>query len=94
MAQVENYSLKDGTTDTRVEFYDADPDLGGKLIGHDDVPAVAAREHQTAPLDWTPGLKYAGTTPRIFAKVEADDTVREIHEENNKGFRSYAPCPS
>ena len=93
VAQVENYSLKDGATDTRVEFYDADPDLGGELIGHDDVPPVAAREHRTAQINWTPGLEYAGTAPRIFAKVEADDTVREVHEENNKGFRSYFALP-
>ena len=30
-AQVENYSLRDATTSTRVNFYDADPDLGGRL---------------------------------------------------------------
>lgn len=94
VAQVENYSLKDGTTPTRVEFYDADPDLGGELLGSDDVAAVDARDHQIALLDWTPGVKYAGTTPRIFAKVEAADAVREIHEDNNKGFRSYEALPS
>ncbi len=94
VAQVENYSLKDATTGTQVEFYDADPDLGGELIGSDSVPAVAAREHAVAFIDWTPGLKYAGTTPRIFAKVEAGDAVREIHEENNKGFRSYEAASS
>ncbi len=94
VAQVENYSLKDGSTDTRVEFYDADPDLGGELIGHDDIPAVTARDNATAMIDWMPGLKYAGTAPRIFAKVEAADTVREIHEDNNKGFRAYVAAQS
>lgn len=94
VAQVENYSLKDGTTTTDVDFYDADPDLGGRLIGTDSVPAVAARDHATAKIDWTPDLRYAGTTPRIFAAVEAGDTVREIHEDNNKGFRAYEALPS
>lgn len=93
-AQVENYSLKDATTGTQVEFYDADPDLGGELLGTDSVPAIGARENAVAFIDWTPDLKYAGTTPRIFAKVEAGDAVREIHEDNNKGFRTYEALPS
>ena len=89
-AQVQNYSLKDQPEgDTKVEFYDADPDVGGKLLGTADVPAVAAREAAEARLNWTPDARYAGTFPRIFAKVDAGDEVEEIHETNNKGFRLY-----
>jgi hypothetical protein len=89
-AQVENYSLKDQPPGaTKVAFYDADPDVGGELIGEVDVPAVPAREATEARLDWTPDARYAGSAPRIFATVDAGDAIGEIHETNNKGYRAY-----
>jgi hypothetical protein len=93
-AMVENYSLKENTAGTTVKFFDADPDVGGVLLGQTTVPAVAARGSQAAYLNWTPDARYAGSVPRIFAVVDADNGVTEIHENNNKGFRSYRAVPS
>ena len=87
--QVENFSLKDAGVGTTVKFYDADPDVGGVLLGQTTVPAVPARGSQYAYLNWTPDARYAGSVPRVFAVVDADGAVTEIHEDNNKGFRSY-----
>ena len=88
-ADVENYSLKDQTSPTKVRFYDADPDVGGQEIGAVDVGPVAARDSRTVELDWTPDARYAGTRPRIFVQVDSDDQVSEVHETNNKGYRDY-----
>ncbi len=87
--QVENYSLKDAPAGTTVNFYDADPDVGGRLLGSATVGAVPARGSQVATFDWTPDARYAGSMARIFATVDADNAVTEIHEDNNKGFRAY-----
>lgn len=95
-AQVENYSLKDQFGATTVQFYDADPDVGGEPIG-DPVfvnAGVAARDHRLATMEWTPDRRFAGTRPRIFAVVDSGDQVDEVHENNNKGFRSYRASAS
>ncbi len=88
-AEVENYSLKDQTGSTDVKFYDADPDVGGELLGTAPASPVPARGNAEAELTWTPDARYAGSRPRIFAVVDASDQVAEIHENNNKGFRDY-----
>lgn len=89
-AQVENYSLKDQSAGVSVEFYDADPDVGGTSIGKvSNLGAVPARGSQYAYLDWTPDARYAGSAPRFFAKVDSDDVAEEVHEDNNKGYRSH-----
>jgi hypothetical protein len=88
--QVENYSLKDQSGETTVEFYDADPDVGGTLLGTvTGVQPVGARQSKFVYFDWTPDARYAGTAPRIFAKVDSGGVVDEIHEDNNKGYRAY-----
>ena len=88
--QVENYSLKNQQGATSVEFYDADPDVGGRLLGSvDGVQPVAARESQFVYFEWTPDARYAGSAPRIFARVDSGNAVQEIHEDNNKGYRMY-----
>ena len=88
-AEVENYSLRDQLAPTKVRFYDADPDVGGVEIGSVDVGPITARDSRTVELNWTPDARYAGTRPRIFAVVDADDQVSEIHESNNGGFGDY-----
>jgi hypothetical protein len=88
-AEVENYSLKDQASPTKVRFYDADPDVGGHLIGEADAGPITARDSRVVQIDWTPDARYAGTRPRIFAVVDADDQVSEVHETNNKGFRDF-----
>ena len=89
-AQVENYSLKDQPAGVSVEFFDADPDVGGVSIGKaTNLDAIPARGSQFAYLDWTPDARYAGSAPRLFAKVDSDNVAEEIHEDNNKGYRSH-----
>ena len=89
-AQVENYSLKDQPAGVSVEFFDADPDVGGVSIGKiSNLGAIPARGSQFAYLDWTPDARYAGSAPRFFAKVDSDGVADEVHEDNNKGYRSH-----
>ena len=85
-AEVENYSLKDQTSPTKVKFYDADPDVGGELIGETDAGPITARDSRVVQVDWTPDARYAGTRPRIFAVVDADDQISEVHEDQQQGL--------
>ena len=89
-AQVQNYSLRDQTGLSTVQFYDADPDVGGVPIGSPVlVNPVTSRDSNVAVTEWTPDARFAASRPRIFAVVESGDAIDELHEDNNKGFRSY-----
>jgi hypothetical protein len=91
-AQVHNFSLIPTPSPMGVRFYVGDPDNGGTLIvGEGDVSEV-----------FTDGALPAGGTmqvemkwkipadlisfPRIYAIIDADKALPEIHENNNKSW--------
>jgi hypothetical protein len=91
-AQVHNFSLLPTPGPIGVRFYVGDPDNGGTLIvGVGDVSEVftdgiiPARGRMEVVLKWKiPEGTYA--FPRIYAEIDADDNLMEIHENNNKSW--------
>jgi len=94
-ATVYNFSLINTAGPVKVRLYLGDPDAGGTPIvgsgGNVDLTtagAIPARERATVQTDWTvPG----GLSPnaRIYALVDPDNAIAEVHEDNNKGFVSF-----
>ena len=90
-ARVQNYSNVD-QFGTSVKFYLGDPDNGGQLIANKDgisevmLDRVNAREPVIAKLEnWiVPGSIVNETM--IFAVVDPDELVEEVHENNNKAW--------
>lgn len=85
-----NYSLAQTPVPagTVVGFYAGDPDVGGKRIGEVELSAgIPARGSRKVAFKWqgVPAA-YAGANQRIFARVDDDGELREIKEDNNKGF--------
>jgi len=89
--RVQNYSNVN-VSDVEVKFYLGDPDDGGVLIENIQGKSVAyldqmnAREPVIARLDdWlVPGTIQQET--KIFAVIDEDDIIDEVHENNNKAW--------
>ena len=89
-ATVQNYSLEEAGS-SKLRFYVGDPDLGGTPIGNPiDVPGIAPRGQHTVRMQWTPGPEHAGSFVRIFAALDVDGQLTEIHEDNNKGWQGVS----
>ena len=87
--RVYNYSFKDSFDTTSVRFYVGDPDNGGKLIVSQSgkstvtVPAINSREYAEIWLhDWLVPEDIGGNT-KIYARIDSDDHIDEVHEDNN-----------
>jgi hypothetical protein len=90
-ARVQNYSNVD-QYGTSVKFYLGDPDNGGQLIANKDgiseviLDQINAREPVIAKLEnWIVPASIKNET-MIFAVVDPDDVVEEVHENNNKAW--------
>jgi hypothetical protein len=90
-ARVQNYSNVD-QYGTSLKFYLGDPDNGGQLITNKDgiseviLNQVNAREPVIAKLEnWIVPTSIKNET-MIFAVVDPDDLVEEVHENNNKAW--------
>ena len=91
-ARVRNYSLIPTPSSVSVKFYLNDPDSGGtpiigvngtnELITNGPVPS---RGRKDVELKWVVpnGLPLY---PRIYAVLDQDNSITEIHENNNKGY--------
>jgi len=91
-AQVRNFSLIPTQTPVAVSFYQGDPDSGGTQIigvhGTNTISTngtVSARGRSDVEFKWIvpSGLP---TYPRIYAILDENNNINEIHEENNKGY--------
>jgi hypothetical protein len=91
-ALVQNYSLLPFSDQAPVRFYAGDPDNGGIPItgtGANPDPvigALAARGSGTVGTTWTVEGGGNGSFIRIYAVIDPDNTVTEIHKNNNKGW--------
>lgn len=90
-ATLRNFSLMDHDYETQILFYHGDPRNGGRLITDitgesiKAVPYVESRKMSTLTFDWIcPEDLYE--TPWIFAVIDPDNDIEEIHEDNNMGF--------
>lgn len=91
-AHVRNYSLIPTPSPVSVEFYIGDPDSGGvPIIGingtnkANTIGPVLSRGRSDVELKWIipSGLP---SYPRIYALLDQENSIAEIHENNNKGF--------
>jgi len=91
-ARVHNFSLIPTPGPMSVKFYIGDPDNGGvPIIGTKNEEqvltesAIPARGSQSVEMLWQipAGLP---TYPRIYAVIDRDDALPEIHEDNNKSW--------
>ena len=91
-AEVRNYSLLPSPGGVPVRFYAGDPDAGGVALtgpgleADPEVPAMEPRGRATvrATVALPPGT--ADPTTRIYAVLDPDGAVAEIHETNNVGW--------
>lgn len=92
-AKVSNYSLM-GADNVAVRFYLGDPDAGGVPIGDDhaiqrlgSVLAPATEPGPSATVTQTFDTSgYGNQTLDIYAVVDPDSAIDEVHEENNKAY--------
>lgn len=91
-ARIHNFSLIPTPGPMGVRFYINDPDSGGTLIvgenGASEVytaSALPARGVMQVEMKWKVP-EGIGIFPRIFAKIDADNDLTEIHENNNKSW--------
>jgi hypothetical protein len=91
-ANIHNFSLKNTAGPVSVRFYLGNPASGGTPIegitGLTDLSTngpIPAQNSAAVKLDFVvpPGLS---STARVYAAIDPENTITEIHEENNIGF--------
>ncbi len=98
-ARIHNYSLIPTAGPVQVSFYIGDPDSGGTVIrsiSGDSVFStdsyIPSRGAKTVSFTWTAPQMinskfiYDGNYTHIYAVVDPENKIREIHENNNKGW--------
>jgi hypothetical protein len=90
-ARINNYSLRATTSPVAVRFYLGDPDAGGTpLVGVNGETAVtvpgnlAARGSALVRMGWR--IPEGQRFPRIYALIDPDGAIAEVHEDNNKAY--------
>ena len=91
-AQVRNFSLIPTLAPVTVKFYLNDPDSGGTpIIGVNGTNTVStdgfvgARKRSDVEFKWVVPSSLP-QYPRIYAALDKDNAIAEIHEDNNKAF--------
>jgi hypothetical protein len=91
-ARVRNYSLIPTPSTVSVKFYLNDPDSGGTPIigvsGSNEVITngpVPSRSRKDVELKWVVPNNLP-SYPRIYVVLDHDNSITEIHEDNNKGY--------
>jgi len=74
------------STTTIVKFYDGDPDLGGFLIGTDEISPVPSGGSVTASISTCTSAGYH----TIYAHVNRDNYIVESDTANNKAHKTIA----
>jgi hypothetical protein len=91
-ARIHNYSLIDTDGPVAVRFYEGDPDNGGTAIvsiyGETEVTTpgiLASQDVGYVEMYWEVPADISEYS-RIYAVIDPDNNIAEIHENNNKGF--------
>ena len=91
-ANIHNFSLKETTGPVTVRFYLGDPSSGGTpIVGVGGITEVTtdgtilSQNRKPVEMEWVvpPGLD---NTARVYAVIDPDNTITEVHENNNIGF--------
>ncbi len=93
VAKIRNYSLSALPSDpsTMVHLWLGDPNLGGSEIGSgQSTGAIPAQGSASLTWHWTVPAGLEGLSKRIYAVIDPENAVDEIHEDNNKGWAGVA----
>lgn len=91
---IHNFSLVPTQDSVKVQFYVGHPLMGNMITdinGVSDfyVPAIAARDKYMLNIDWqVPTDIFKG--PKVYAVIDPDNTIEEIHRNNNVGFNIFS----
>jgi len=92
-ARVHNFSLVPINERVGVRFYLGDPYNGGTPItGLGDITTlytdggIGSRRSKSVEMQWAVPNHVIGTRPRIYGLIHTDDSVPEIHINNNVGW--------
>lgn len=91
---IHNFSLVPTQDSVKVQFYVGHPLMGNMITdinGVSDfyVPAIAARDKYMLNIDWqVPTGIFKG--PKIYAVIDPDNTIEEIHRNNDIGFNIFS----
>ena len=95
-ARLHNYSLMDTDSPVTVRFYEGDPDNSGSALvsiyGETEVTTptvIASRDIAYVEMYWAVPEDISEYT-RIYAVIDPDNDITEIHENNNKGFTTLS----
>jgi hypothetical protein len=94
-ANVRNLGLVTTDVPISVSFYNGDPDSGGTLLVGTDgstevstVSSIPARSWTMVQFSWEVPMDIR-QFPRIYAKINPDTVIDEIHTNNNKGWAVF-----
>lgn len=91
-AHIHNYSFKPTSSanvqvPVKVRFYLGDPAHGGEMIAEGMTNGnLGEREKATVTGQWTIPADADWRYARIYAVIDPDNEITEIHESNNKGW--------
>ncbi len=96
-ARIQNFSLTNNTSPTKIRFYIGDPRNGGTLIVNRhsqsmvEIAATNARESRVATLeDWVIPDNVGGDT-FIYVSIDENNEIAEVHEDNNIAWKLLNP---
>ena len=90
-ATINNYSLLNTEDPVEVGFYLGSPEYGGSEIidveGYHRflLDTIKAKEQQTINIYWV-ATENRDDLPRLYALIDPDNKMTEIHEDNNMGW--------
>jgi hypothetical protein len=94
-ANVRNLGLVTTDVPISVSFYNGDPDSGGTMLEGTDgstkvstASSIPARSWTTVQFSWEVPMDIQ-QFPRIYAKINPDTVMDEIHTNNNKGWAVF-----
>ncbi|MDX2431492.1 MAG: T9SS type A sorting domain-containing protein [Bacteroides sp.] len=93
-ARIRNFALIPTPEPVTARFFEGDPDSGGELLtaldGSTSVQTdgiVESRKTKSVEFKWVVPSGYDAFT-RIYVQLDPDDEIAEIHENNNKGWKT------
>ena len=98
--RIQNYSLRDQLGSSIIRFFIEDPENGGTLIvnenGQSDinVPPVNSRGIAVASLENWRVPEQVSKDTKIYALLDPDNLIDEVHEDNNKAWNLLNPNSS
>lgn len=88
IARISNFAFRGNPQSFEVKFYLGNPSNGGTLIHEASVEAGAlgARKKYLLEFPWTVPSSISTVSVALYAVIDPNGTLDEIHEDNNRGW--------